>query len=316
MTRSFIVFLGTIFFSTICFSQHEFSQAPSPKEIYEVRAASSVNQELSATQRALKISERFLGKPYKGDVCGEGESGIYDKDPQSCFTSFDCTTYVEAVLALARSSGETETSCSADFWKNLRDIKYCDGSEPTFKNRNHFVEIQWCNNLNKKGYLKDVTVELFPEAPERRKWINTDTWIGDKISSIKANADLSDEEKEAQILELQKISPNFADKEQLGKLNYIPLSSLLAPEMQTKLKAETLLVFNLIKNEHSKTSKIPVMVSHQGFLINKDGVLFIRHASPSKGSEGVRDVPFNEYVKDRMGDAVWPTLGFNFQRLP
>lgn len=292
----------------------ESDKEPTPQEIQAVYSKANSSPEELSSVRALKISEQFLGKPYKGGPCGEGSSGNFEPKPQACLTSFDCTTYVEAVLALAISRDQGP-NCSDSFWKIFREIKYCDSKEISYKNRNHFVEIHWCANQNKKGFLKDLTLSLFPEAPEQTKWINTDSWIGDKITALKEDPNIPDEEKTKKLEELQKASPNFSNESQKGALRYIPLSELTKSEIIEKIKAEKILVFNLVKDKHTKNPKIPVMVSHQGFIVEKQGVLYIRHASPAKDAMSVVDVPFETYISERMKDTTWPTLGFNLQKI-
>jgi len=71
--------------------------------------------------------------------------------------TYDCTTFVETVSALAKSES------MADFYKNVVAIRYKD-SNPTYLSRNHFPEADWIPNNSKAGILRDVTVEIAHEA--------------------------------------------------------------------------------------------------------------------------------------------------------
>ena len=72
----------------------------------------------------------FLGTRYINSPLGEGCAP--DSDPLIRFDAFDCTTFVETVIA----NGDIET---------LNQIRYKDG-QIGFLNRNHFIESDWLVN--------------------------------------------------------------------------------------------------------------------------------------------------------------------------
>ena len=76
------------------------------------------------------IGENYLGKPYILDPLGEGVAP--DADPTIRFDAFDCTTFVETVLA----DGDVN---------KLNKIRYRDGVVD-FLHRNHFIESEWIPN--------------------------------------------------------------------------------------------------------------------------------------------------------------------------
>lgn len=68
------------------------------------------------------FSATFVGLPYgDGGPLGEGPTGSYDQDPLFRFDTFDCTTYVETVLSLARARDV------ADFAVRIDEIRYEHG---------------------------------------------------------------------------------------------------------------------------------------------------------------------------------------------
>src|SRR5690606_32543867 len=69
---------------------------------FNLESHSAKKYGMSLPERVDKLSSIFLGSDYVGDPLGEGESGVYDRDPLYRFDAFDCTTYVETVLALSR----------------------------------------------------------------------------------------------------------------------------------------------------------------------------------------------------------------------
>ena len=87
----------------------------------------------AACTRPATFGEQYLGAPYVRDPLGEGVAP--DADPLIRFDAFDCTTFVETVLA------------DSDVEK-LNKIRYKDGNID-FKSRNHFIESEWIpNNSN------------------------------------------------------------------------------------------------------------------------------------------------------------------------
>lgn len=87
----------------------------------------------TACSRDTTIGAKYLGKPYILDPLGETIAP--DSDPLIRTDAFDCTTFVETVLA----DGDVQ---------KLNMIRYKNG-EVDFKNRNHFIESEWIpNNSN------------------------------------------------------------------------------------------------------------------------------------------------------------------------
>ncbi len=108
--------------------------------LFSCYSSSNINVKL------LKVSESFLGFPYKLNPLGEN-SGI-DKDPIYRFDSFDCMTYVETVLALSFSKNKN------DFIETINNIRYKNGNV-SFINRLHFQNPDWINN--NKNYVQNIS---------------------------------------------------------------------------------------------------------------------------------------------------------------
>src|SRR6266571_1254044 len=90
------------------------------------------------------LSHHFLGRPYKGNPL------IGSSDTPEVFTAsldgFDCVTYVETILALARASTVDE------FSKWLRKIRYEQGCVRWVR-RNHYMTA-WIRNNVKEGFVR------------------------------------------------------------------------------------------------------------------------------------------------------------------
>src|SRR5215472_506523 len=104
------------------------------------------------------LSRHFLGYPYLADPL------IGSSDIREVFTAsldgFDCVTYIETILALARASNVDE------FIEWLRKIRYEQGRIEGAR-RNHYMT-QWiCNNVG-EGLLKPVSMPAVPTHSRER----------------------------------------------------------------------------------------------------------------------------------------------------
>src|SRR5262245_3110296 len=96
------------------------------------------------------VSEAYLGRPYVADPLGEGPESRFDRDPLTRTDGFDCTTFIETVIAAARSCNE-ET-----YRTQMNLIRYRDGVVD-FWSRNHFTEVDWAPSGIRHGFFRDVT---------------------------------------------------------------------------------------------------------------------------------------------------------------
>ena len=111
--------------------------------------------------------ENYLGAKYIRDPLGEEHAP--DTDPLIRTDAFDCTTFVETVMA----GGDVS---------NLNQIRYKDG-EIDFLNRNHFIETDWLkNNANR---VENVSAQ-YGKTATRRLTINKAGWLK-KVHKIDAD---------------------------------------------------------------------------------------------------------------------------------
>lgn len=111
------------------------------------RLLKSVADESDLSNRVERISARFLGLPYVSS------SLIGDLDvPEQLVVrldAFDCVTYIETVLALARAQ------TAEQFEENLIRLRYKNG-EVSWTKRNHYM-VDWWRNNEREGLIKNIT---------------------------------------------------------------------------------------------------------------------------------------------------------------
>jgi hypothetical protein len=100
------------------------------------------------------LGQRFVGAPY--------EPGTLDPPgPERLVVNlrvFDCVTFVESTLAMARALRAGEPTFAA-FTRELLRIRYRDGVPPTYPARLHYFS-DWIASNEEKGLVENVTGEL------------------------------------------------------------------------------------------------------------------------------------------------------------
>jgi hypothetical protein len=133
------------------------------------RVLNLVSKEAGLDRRNDKISEYFIGRPYIQNPLGGGpdEPEVF----RASLAAFDCVTYIETVLALARSRTVDQ------FLDTLRLIRY-EGGEIAWVRRNHYM-VDWIRCNRRAGFIENLTrgkhavkkkrsLSIVPGLPETR----------------------------------------------------------------------------------------------------------------------------------------------------
>lgn len=112
------------------------------------------------TETAVKIGKQFIGSPYVPHTL--------DMNPTEQLVvnvrEFDCTTYLETVLALAltwQAVGDKQPSALFEktFRQYLTRIRYRNGQIDGYASRLHYFS-DWLRDNERQGLLTDITREL------------------------------------------------------------------------------------------------------------------------------------------------------------
>jgi hypothetical protein len=123
-----------------------------------------MEQDLFPGNLVIAIGRFFLGAPYKAgtlDVPGR-EKLIVN------LSGFDCTTFVETVLALTGCAIQGKIT-PTQFRKTLKLIRYRQGTISGYSSRLHYFT-DWLRDNEKKKTLKDISRQF--DAEVQRKNIN------------------------------------------------------------------------------------------------------------------------------------------------
>jgi hypothetical protein len=251
-------------------------------------------QTASLPQRVEAVSELFVGAPYKHGALGEGPNGEFDRDPLIRFDAFDCTTFVETVMALSLDSDLDSAM------RTLQKIRYYDG-QIGYATRNHFIELDWVPNNVRAGYLRDITSDVAGRnALAIHKTISKRRWYLRK-SAASLEGGFAEEEKQRLVPKMQHSGEQFPDER--ATLIVLPVKAL--PLALANIPSGT--IANLV---HVDQRDKETIVSHQVFLIKKSDGWYVRHAASDKA---VEDDPID--ILDRYRDLRWRLIGLNLNVL-
>jgi len=237
-----------------------------------VEAARS--DEGSFAERLERLTRPFLGAPYL--LSPLGEEARPDLDPRIRGDAFDCTTFVETALALARDPSKPRAS--------LDRVRY-DGP-PRFENRRHLIESQWLPGLEAEGLIEDLTATL-PGARTLRYTLDDARWRRRRI---------------ARKLVLPEDKIPFGTR----SLSYLPLAAVQGALHE--IPAGT--IVNAVRVDWAGS---PVLITHQGIVFVRGEERYVRHASPV--SKRVIDEPLAKVLRRYEKPRKWPYLGLNFARI-
>ncbi|MBS1958490.1 MAG: DUF1460 domain-containing protein [Bdellovibrionales bacterium] len=231
--------------------------------------------------RVLKSTRFFVNTPTGINPLGEG--GGIDAHPQVSTDKFDCTTYVETNLAIAFSKDAKEMPSV------LNKIRY-KADNADFFQRNHFMVSDWIPANSKKNFVAEFTGQMTADKSAyhtETKTLNKTIWFFHRVIDLldqqrKSPAEIQSELSKVPVLPVQE-----------EKTKYLLASYFRdhADEMMAKLPEVSIVMF--IRNIPS----IPTLVNHMGFVLKKDGKLYLNHAPQAKPWK-VQEVLLEDYFKD------------------
>jgi hypothetical protein len=122
------------------------------------RLLSATKSEPSVGHRVDVLSLHFIGYPYQPNplIGAADRAEVFT----ASFDGFDCVTYIETIVALARASNVD------DFIARLRKIRYERG-RVQWARRNHYMT-QWIRNNVREGIIGPVAMPAVPTVSRER----------------------------------------------------------------------------------------------------------------------------------------------------
>jgi hypothetical protein len=214
----------------------------------------------------VEIGRLFINKPYKaGTLESSGKEKLIVN-----VSAFDCTTFVETVLALAKCAAAGKLS-RPEFRKNLKLIRYRQGKIDGYSSRLHYFT-DWLRDNEKKKMLKDISRQFDAEA--QRKKINYMTLNRTSYPALKNE------------FEFRKM--RLVEKSISRKVFHI-ISKDKVSRQKTKINPGAVIAFT--------TKDEGLDVAHAGFAIWQRKNLHLLHASSKEGGVVISQKTLVAYLK-------------------
>jgi len=224
-------------------------------------------------ERVERLSALFVGVPYGDLPLGEG-TGV-EPQPRWRVDLVDCQTFVETVLAMANAKSLARARAILD------DIRYSgDPPQVSFATRNHFTEAQWLPSNVAKGYMREETLEIDSRAPATTLTLHRAEW--GNVPGLKRLATAQVPEGDFEI-------------------RYLTLDA--ARKRARSIEPGSVL---LVVRQHDPDRV--VRVSHMGFVVRKDGRMYVRHASTGD-EHRVIDMEIGRFLDKQRQYKKWPVQG-------
>lgn len=217
-----------------------------------------------------KTATFFLNKPYVAHTLEtEGKERVIIN-----LREFDCTTYIETVLALTQTVRSKEHTFN-NFVNKLKSIRYRDGVVDGYSSRLHYFT-DWLYDNEKGGMIENITTQT--EGITEDKPINFMSTHRNAYSQLKI-----DDSNLIEIIEVEK------EINKRGGISFIPKAKIDA--INSKVPHMSILAF--------VTSIKGLDVTHTGFAFQKDGELTFIHASSAKNKVIIDSSTISEYCNNQ-----------------
>ena len=202
-------------------------------------------------------------------------AGTLDRDSveklQPYLQETDCTTFVETVLALARTAVKKQSTWD-EYCRQLTALRYRNGKIDGYLSRLHYFS-DWIANNEQKGFVTDIT-KISGGVPDTLQ-LYFMSRNADRYPALQRNATLVDD---------------IAVQERSGKIiYYLPTFRLDSASLAT-IQSGDIIAF---------TTDIPGLdIAHVGIAIQNNGEVRLIHASSSQGRVIVENRSILQQLKD------------------
>jgi len=214
----------------------------------------------------VEIGRLFLGAPYKAATLeASGKEKLIAN-----LSGFDCTTFVETVLALAGCVLHGKIT-QVEFRKTLKFIRYRQGIISGYSSRLHYFT-DWLRDCEKKKILKDISRRFDSRA--QRKKINYMTTDRGAYPALK-----NEDEFQKMLVVEKNISRRVFSFINKGKVSV----------QRAKIQNGNIIAFT--------TNQEGLDVAHVGFALWQGKNLHLLHASSKEGGVVISEKTLAAYLK-------------------
>ncbi|MFT4032002.1 MAG: DUF1460 domain-containing protein [Siphonobacter sp.] len=226
----------------------------------------------TSAQRITQLALSFLGTPYVAHTLEQGSTEHLVIN----LRQLDCTTFVENVLALSRTTNDF-----SDFQSRIQQLRYRNGVINGYGSRLHYLS-SVLMQAQQLSVLEDITAQIGGE--HYNKTIDFMSKHRQLYPALRDSLNFEEIKKSESLLALQN---RF----------YIPKANIFT--LESKINDGDLIGIT--------SSVAGLDVSHEGFALRKDNRIYLIHASSQLGKVVVSDEPLMEYLashKEQTGIIV------------
>jgi len=128
----------------------------SGEEVAFLDLAGPLEGKIAMPELVAKVGERLIGKPYLEHTLDSGDAE--QEALVSRLDGFDCVTFVETSVALARAIAAPKPSY-ATFLHELEQLRYRGGERAGYGSRLHYFS-EWIADNARRGLVQDITPSL------------------------------------------------------------------------------------------------------------------------------------------------------------
>lgn len=220
------------------------------------------------SERCGYIARKFIGKPYAASTLEQTPELVTVN-----IDEFDCTTFVETVLAMAYTVGESRTSWR-DFVYNLERLRYRGGELGGYSSRLHYV-CDWVIDNTHRGNIKDAT-QIFPKVNHIVRTIDFMSSNRDRYPALADSAEYA---------RIKNVEIGYRSH----RFPYIKTIDLNGKETKACfIDGDAAALVSSLKN---------IDVTHMGFIVIENGEPYLLHASSTSGKVEVSEKNLHDYLK-------------------
>ena len=236
----------------------------------------------SANELVTFYAYELLGRPYVAHTL-EGETEMLTIN----IDELDCTTFVETLYALARTT-MSERYSWRDFANNLENVRYREGRIDGYASRLHYIS-EWAVDNTSRGNIEEITKDV-PGARELIKTINFMSTHRDSYPALKDDDTFNTIKK-------------YEDGYRNHKTYYLKKEQLNGKGICNAVQEGDFV---------GLVCKTPGLdISHMGMVVkNEKGELVVIDASMTGGKVMKEPKPIVEYLRPKKG-----VIGVRFFRI-
>lgn len=213
----------------------------------------------------VEYGQSFVGTPYVAHTLegNPAETLVVN------LRALDCATFVENMFAMALTS-QSEDKSFPYFTKVLKALRYHDGAIEGYASRIHYFS-DWLFENEKNGYLRDVSAEI--------GGIPFETKVSFMSQNPKFYPALSDKNE---VEKIRKVEASMNER----KLFFVPKDKISS--IEDKLQNGDIVGIT--------TSVAGLDISHEGFVLKKNGHAYLLHASSEQKKVMVSEETLAAYL--------------------